>query len=226
MFPNFVLLKEVLMNEDYFERTRDEVDESIGERIGYSTTDQRMRHRKSFLSFMPPAKTLILIGAGILFFIILIALLSGDNSELLKKDIAAISKRVDLLEKRLIRLEEAELRIAALQKQGNTLQQSLGEADRSIKSLTQRVDSLTQSFEARAKETPSVTKEIEASADKKRKAVSPDKRSVHEVRRGDSLYRIALKYGLTVDELCKLNNIKPNQAIYPGQKLFVTSGGD
>jgi multidrug efflux pump subunit AcrA (membrane-fusion protein) len=45
----------------------------------------------------------------------------------------------------------------------------------------------------------------------------------HEVRRGDSLYLIAMKYGLTVDELCRLNDINQHQVIRPGQKLLVSS---
>jgi RND family efflux transporter MFP subunit len=45
----------------------------------------------------------------------------------------------------------------------------------------------------------------------------------HEVRKGDSLYLIATKYGLSVDELCHLNNMHPRQIIRPGQKLLVSS---
>jgi LysM repeat protein len=41
------------------------------------------------------------------------------------------------------------------------------------------------------------------------------------VSAGESLYRIAQKYGITVDELLRLNSLKKNQAIYPGQKLLV-----
>ncbi len=214
------------MNEDDFDKTRDELEEALDESMGYSPHNERVMHRKSFLDLMLQRGTLILVGAGILFFIILIALLSGGNSELSKEDLAGISARIDLLEKRLTRLEEMELRIATLQKQGTMLEQSIGTTDGSIRSLTQRVDSLTQSLEARGKETTSVAKATEAPASIKRKAVSPDKRRVHEVRRGENLYKISLKYGLTVDELCKLNGIKPNHAIYPGQKLFVTPGGD
>ncbi|MGD9033633.1 MAG: efflux RND transporter periplasmic adaptor subunit [Desulfobacteraceae bacterium] len=45
----------------------------------------------------------------------------------------------------------------------------------------------------------------------------------HEVQSGESLYLIATKYGLSVDELCRLNNIHPRQIIRPGQKLLLTS---
>jgi RND family efflux transporter MFP subunit len=44
----------------------------------------------------------------------------------------------------------------------------------------------------------------------------------HEVQSGESLYLIANKYGLSVDELCRLNNINPRQIIRPGQKLLVS----
>jgi RND family efflux transporter MFP subunit len=45
----------------------------------------------------------------------------------------------------------------------------------------------------------------------------------HEVQRGESLYLIAQKYGISVDELCRLNDINPRQVIRPGQKLLVSS---
>jgi LysM repeat protein len=47
----------------------------------------------------------------------------------------------------------------------------------------------------------------------------------HQVSAGESPYRIAQKYGIRVDELLRLNNLKKNQAIYPGQKLLVAPAG-
>jgi LysM repeat protein len=43
----------------------------------------------------------------------------------------------------------------------------------------------------------------------------------HVVQKGENLFRIALKYGLTVDELRKLNNLPPDASIQPSQKLLV-----
>ncbi|MBP5513361.1 MAG: peptidoglycan DD-metalloendopeptidase family protein [Bacteroidaceae bacterium] len=42
---------------------------------------------------------------------------------------------------------------------------------------------------------------------------------VYKVRSGDTLSKIAKKYGLTVDRLCRLNNISKNKALKPGQIL-------
>ena len=42
---------------------------------------------------------------------------------------------------------------------------------------------------------------------------------VHKVRKGESLYDIAKKYGVTVDKLCRLNNISKRTTLRPGQIL-------
>lgn len=43
----------------------------------------------------------------------------------------------------------------------------------------------------------------------------------YTVKSGDSLYLIAKQYGITVDSLCKANNINQNQPLYPGQRLVI-----
>jgi len=49
--------------------------------------------------------------------------------------------------------------------------------------------------------------------------------SVYTVKKGDTLSEIAQKYGTTVNELVKLNNIKNPNLIYVGQKLKIKSNG-
>ena len=44
----------------------------------------------------------------------------------------------------------------------------------------------------------------------------------HVVRSGDTLSKISNQYGISVDELCRLNNMKKNDTIHPGQKLLVS----
>jgi spore germination protein YaaH len=44
---------------------------------------------------------------------------------------------------------------------------------------------------------------------------------LYTVQRGDSLWLIAQKYGTTVANLARLNQINPNNPIYPGQQLKV-----
>ncbi len=45
----------------------------------------------------------------------------------------------------------------------------------------------------------------------------------HKVRRGDNLYRIALKHGTTVKKIKRLNKMRSNK-IWPGKRLKIASG--
>lgn len=54
---------------------------------------------------------------------------------------------------------------------------------------------------------------------------STKKRTYHEVRRGETLSRIAQTYGISVEKLCRLNKITPKTVIRPGQRLLISSGG-
>jgi LysM repeat protein len=47
------------------------------------------------------------------------------------------------------------------------------------------------------------------------------KYTVHTVKAGESLYRIALRYNVTVDAIVKKNNLKNPKAIKPGQKILI-----
>jgi membrane-bound lytic murein transglycosylase D len=44
---------------------------------------------------------------------------------------------------------------------------------------------------------------------------------VHTVRRGETLYRIADHYQVTVDQICALNRIAANGVLYPGTRLKI-----
>jgi LysM repeat protein len=46
--------------------------------------------------------------------------------------------------------------------------------------------------------------------------------AVHRVRRGDTLSRIARRYGTSVRQLCRWNDMDPTDTLYPGQRLIVS----
>ncbi len=48
-------------------------------------------------------------------------------------------------------------------------------------------------------------------------------RGIHTVRRGETLWRIAGLYRISVDELCALNGISRHEVLHPGTKLTVAS---
>jgi len=44
---------------------------------------------------------------------------------------------------------------------------------------------------------------------------------LYEIKPGDTLWEVARDHGMSVEELIYLNNMVPNQPIFPGQKVFV-----
>ncbi|MFH1489692.1 MAG: LysM domain-containing protein, partial [Pseudomonadota bacterium] len=52
-----------------------------------------------------------------------------------------------------------------------------------------------------------------------------EKPTFHVVKPGENLYRIGLKYGLSTNEVRRLNNLAPNAVIHVGQKLTVGKAG-
>jgi LysM repeat protein len=213
------------MNED-LDREIEEFREEFADGSGYAQKKERTGTWRAIIDFVPEMKFLILGGAGILLVIIIIALLLGGGSEISRKDLNALSARVGALENGLLHLGRIERRVAHLEQQEKRLQQSVGEANRSTRFLKQQFDTIAQKLDMLEGEPTMATKGTKASVPMKVTSPSSSKKRFHEVRSGENLYRIALKYDLTMDELCRLNKITTDQAIYPGQRLLVNPGSD
>jgi LysM repeat protein len=67
-----------------------------------------------------------------------------------------------------------------------------------------------------------LTKKIEKTTIQKQ-TVSQKGKQYHKVGRGDTLYSISRKYGLSVEKIRQFNNLSDNKPIQPGQKLLVTT---
>ena len=52
-------------------------------------------------------------------------------------------------------------------------------------------------------------------------AVLPLGIEFHTIKRGDFMFKIDNRYGLTINELCKINGISRNKVLYPGRKLRI-----
>ena len=79
--------------------------------------------------------------------------------------------------------------------------------------------------ESSTKRVESPKKEKNSKADKRRERTKKEtKTKSHTVKSGESLDRIARKYGVSVNELKKANNIKKNDnTIHPGDKIKIPS---
>lgn len=123
--------------------------------------------------------------------------LGGCGKETSKEELDQISGRLGQLENKIAQLEGL----------STEAKESVTTLGLYIKTLEERIDTLTQ--------------KIETMAFLPQKTLAQEKDQYHTVIRGETLYSISKKYGLSVDEVRRLNNLKPNQPIQPGQKLLV-----
>ena len=152
-----------------------------------------------------------------------------------------IKGKLDQMEKTITRIEGAQQNTDSLEGQIKALQQSVSKLEGTDRSLRERIEGLNQKVDKVAKSSPPrtveklkpmppvVQKKTPAQVEKvkpvqplaQQKTPARTETRFHEVEPGESLFQIAKKYGITVDKLRQLNNLKESQPITPGQKLVV-----
>ena len=124
----------------------------------------------------------------------------------------------DLLNQMNARLEQLEQKVAQFEAKDVELTElvNVGKADTmklegALAALTQQVEKIASRPSA-----PAAPKSPQLST-----STSPRKKH-HTVARGETLYSLAKRYGLSVDELRRINNLTPDQPIQAGQSLAVS----
>jgi len=191
---------------------------------------------------------LIIVGAGVFILVALFVFLPMLRSPTDAKSITEMEARVKKMEAKLTEMEENYQKVAQLALQQDKIDQVSARLDKLGASTTQRLDLMNREIETFHKQsvpikTDSTSKQPAAqvktepaskqpSAPKKesvspsKPAETPEKKSstekYHEVKPKETLYGIGKTYGLTVDELRRLNNMGPTETARTGQKLKVS----
>lgn len=142
---------------------------------------------------LPSQSLLFPIGKGLLLFLAL-GLLFACSDGASNEKMASLEARLQKLEARATQLEGQVNQIAPLKDRIGRLELSVAKLDKLATTKT-------------------VVRE---------KKVEP-KTVYHVVQPGEILSRIADKYGMTLNDLCRLNNITPKAVIHPGQRLMVSA---
>ena len=120
-----------------------------------------------------------------------------------------------MLQSKITSLEE---KITGLEKQVADLQGKsvTGSPD---PSLVHREEALSQKVEV-------LERKAQLTPESKAKPASPKAtpKRYHTVHKGETLSEISKKYGITVEELRKLNGLSRSQPVRTGQKLLVSAG--
>jgi LysM repeat protein len=171
---------------------------------------QSRNSRDAFTSFRLP---IILASSVVLILIIVFMLWVRSHEKRTDVELNTLKLKINMLEGRLSHLE----------KETSELQSSVTKGMGSQGSLTQRLNTLSQQVNQLENQVSSSAVRISVPDSVQPSSVTPGKRRYHEVKPGETLYRIAMTYGLSVNELCRLNDISPEQVgnIQPGQRLLV-----
>jgi LysM repeat protein len=159
---------------------------------------------------------IVLILVAVLYFLFS----SGKGPS--REDLVNIRSGIDLIEKRLALLEEDKNEGTPMAGQISGLQASLSKLDRSGRSLKKQVNRLTERVNQLQKEMATAQRTVQGQQPPKETTSAKAERRYHTVRPGDTLYNIARTYGLSVDELRRINRFKKTQDIFPNQKILVT----
>lgn len=138
------------------------------------------------------------IGVVIVGLFVLVAVLfqrsSSFDSEIKMR---SLERRIKQLEEKLYALDWIETRLDQIEEKNGQFTTFMNTFD--------RVTTLSRSF-------PPQAPKVETKA------------LYHRVSSGETLYGISRRYGLTVEDLRRLNKLLPKANIYPDQKLLIRQG--
>ena len=199
--------------DDLINDLADDVQENQSSRIH--------RERRSSLYTISQGKILLFGGAGLLVLIVLVVLLFLGGRGSPSEDLSLIQARLTQMEARIKATIAMENRLQQFEEKEKEVRQALLKTDLSIRTIKGDLNQLIEAFESLQKKTTPIPKTVEAPKPVKEASIAQAEEGYHLVSRGETLYRISKKYGISVDDLRRLNNMDSNALIHPGQKLLV-----
>jgi hypothetical protein len=193
----------------------DEEQEAFDDESEYSSWKKDRRQDFGSNTSKRSLKPYLFLGAGLVVLVVLLVFFfPTSRSTQSANQLKMLEGRVKNIEDRLFALEGIEKRLA----QGDERVSRVDGLEKKVAHLEQQIADLTKMTER-------------APAPKAQKTAKPDQAAqtapevrYHQVRAGETLYSIARRYGLTVDELRKLNKLNPDAVIHPSDKLVVSRG--
>jgi LysM repeat protein len=161
-------------------------------------------------------------GIAVLVLVIVLALFLMGREEM-----NSIKLRLDPLERESARLERLEEKLYRLNRlvlsTKSELEDSLERLNQWKFLLDQRLVEQLQRYYELGRRDALAARESNTLPNVNKKLVPQSEGRYHHVRSGETLYKIARKHGISMEELCRLNDISPDKIIQVGQKLLVAS---
>jgi anti-anti-sigma factor len=167
-------------------------------------------------------KSLLVAGAIVLVLLLVVLYFFGQGEKKGPEvDLQPLLKRIGLLEERMAKLENKGKEVPQVQEKLDSLTKNLNER---LSHLEKDINQIKEEAASGKKKADLTQSAAPTPAPQPRSPAKPGGSRVHTVAPGENLFRIALRYNLTVDELRRLNNLKPDQSLRVGQKLNVGPG--
>ena len=175
-------------------------------------------------SFQGKKMPFILVGGGVLILVVLIIwLISGAGNHSGVQQINLLESKIKALENRISSLEPLARAVNAVAQQEKSIAELTQRINGLEAVLTKEIDSLSKRLATVQPQKTAVPLPVKAPPSQMAAGKDPaHKATYHVVQAGENLYRISLRYKIKIDELLRLNNLKPGAAIQPGQKLLVS----
>lgn len=215
------------------EKSRNEPIEDYLDDEVYSPWKKRSPGR--FIERLLGKSTGLFILAAVVVFIVLIlagGMFSGSGGKSYDGRIAKLEEQIRQLETSQGKPEEIAETVARVNELDKKMEQLKGRFDRMEAALSLRMDHIAKKMSTldekqvvapKPAPKPVVKEKVPEVVKKPVETVVTEKVTrYHVVIKGDTLYSISRNNGLTVDQLLKMNDLKPNQTIKPGQRLRIS----
>ena len=206
-------------SDDEIQEMMEEFSQDLGRNLG---NEDRIQHQRPSFNSTFKENPIMWCALAIAILLSLFSLFSNNNSDSFSKDPNYLKTRLDSIEKQITVLEEGLTEKSSALDQIYDIKQSISKLSGSEKTLNGNIKNLNAGLSTLRKELESIKKGAQNQEGKAVQKTAPvTGLRQYTVKKGDTLYSISQKRNISVDELRKLNKLKKDQDIFPGQKMNV-----
>lgn len=208
--------------EEDSEITEDTPDDDDYDEDEYPFWEKRKKFSLSDSLFKKIKMPFILMAAGLIVLLVVFFIsVTGRDDNIEISRIESIEKRLGSLEDRVFKVEGAGIQTEGVGQQDEKIEALQDKVLQLETDITSRMDRLSSDLSKLSKKTSASAQAAPAPQKKTPAKKAASQPLYHQVRSGDTLFGIGKKYGISVAEIRKLNNLSSRKVIHPGQKLIV-----
>jgi LysM repeat protein len=163
----------------------------------------------------------IIVGVPLVLIVLVLiyALIPGRSRSANREQLQALEKRIEMLEKRMLKIEGLSERVAILEKSAKDAAGLSKRFDRLESAMGKRMDQVDKELIDIGKAFKRQRANTAAAATAKQTKTTDTQTQYHIVKKGDTLYSISRRHGLSVERLRSINKLGQKTDIFIGQKL-------